>query len=196
MPLSQAIDVVVVVDVVVCVDGDGDGDVAVDDRACRVCLVHSVHAQLSKTRRVQVRHRVPGTDRASCRTDSKGKRHVAGSVTPRGKFDFPPHRGSGWPYRSGRCRADLRNRSRVCDGVRGCAGRIARAEGDRCQYKTTRRRASRTDRGDAHETVSMMTPTATSPSPSPSPSTLTTTSTSRPRPRNVDVALFPSSCTN
>jgi len=33
--------VVVVVDVVVCVDGDGDGDVAVDDRACRVCLVHS-----------------------------------------------------------------------------------------------------------------------------------------------------------
>ncbi|HEY4883350.1 MAG TPA: hypothetical protein VII08_06905 [Myxococcales bacterium] len=32
---------VVVVDVVVCVDGDGDGDVAVDDRACRVCLVHS-----------------------------------------------------------------------------------------------------------------------------------------------------------
>ena len=51
------------VDVVVSVDGDGDGDVAVDDRrACRVCLVHSVHAQLSKTRRVQVRHRVPGTD--------------------------------------------------------------------------------------------------------------------------------------
>ncbi|HEY4882598.1 MAG TPA: four helix bundle protein [Myxococcales bacterium] len=49
---------------------------AVDDRACRVCLVHSVHAQLSETRRVQVRHRVPGTDRASCRTDSKGKRHV------------------------------------------------------------------------------------------------------------------------
>ncbi|HEY4883795.1 MAG TPA: hypothetical protein VII08_09160, partial [Myxococcales bacterium] len=49
----------------------------------------------------------------------RGKRHVAGSVAPRGEFDFPPHRGSGWPYRSGRCRADLRNRSRVCDGVRG-----------------------------------------------------------------------------
>ncbi|HEY4886845.1 MAG TPA: hypothetical protein VII08_24695, partial [Myxococcales bacterium] len=35
---------VVVVDVVVCVDGDGDGDVAVDDRACRVCLALTAQA--------------------------------------------------------------------------------------------------------------------------------------------------------
>src|ERR1700752_1216622 len=179
MLLSQPFDVVVVVDVVVCVDGDGDGDVAVDDRrAGRGCLVHSVHAQLSKNRLVQGRHRVPGTDRPGCRTDSKGKRHVAGPVAPRGEFDFPQHRGSGWPDRSGRCGTDLRNRSRVCDGVRGCAERIARAENDRCQYKTTRRRASRTDRGDAHETVSMTAPTATSPSPSPSTLTITSTITS------------------
>src|SRR6202023_1009764 len=94
--------------------------------------------------------------------------------------------------------AEAAGRSGQADGARtdpmarGGAGRIARAEGDRCQYKTTRRRASRTDRGDAHDTVSMMAPTATS--PSPSPSTLTTTSTSAYV--GVGVALFPSSCTN
>src|SRR5712675_3165431 len=56
-------------------------------------------------------------------------------------------------YRAGRCRTYLGHRSRVCDGVRGCAGRVVRAEGCRCHDKAARRRPPRTYRRDAHAIV-------------------------------------------
>src|SRR5882762_9188846 len=58
--------------------------------------------------------------------------------------------------RQGRCRTYLRHRSRVCDGVRGCAGGVVRAEGCRCHDKAARRRPPRTYRRDAHAIVSVI----------------------------------------
>jgi len=120
-------------------------------RNAKVELPITSHAQLSEAPRVPAFDRVLGPDDGPHRRASKGPRRARGPTTsgraiPAAKY----RRRSRSPYR-GRSSALLHPRARFGDGGRGCVGHDARDEVDHGVVVSTRDRAARSDRRDAHE---------------------------------------------